>query len=194
MKNFSMEWENSYSSNEFTNKNEYPSLEIVAFLMRSYGTLTDRSKVNVLDLGCGWGNNLSFLRDKGFSYSGIDFSESAINHCKKSHQNVYCGDFKNLPFENESFDVVFDRMAVQHNPINSISTIFKEVHRVLKPGGKFYSILVEKADYSYSTTYLNSSQIRELAHEFSEIQIDYTKQTFNGGNRLIISNQLLAVK
>ena len=60
---FKKEWENSYSSETLQNKYEYPSEEIINFLMHKYSYLNDRSNINILELGCGWGNNLKFLKD-----------------------------------------------------------------------------------------------------------------------------------
>ena len=56
---YKVEWEKSYSSNSFENKNEYPSEEVISFIMRNYGSVEDRSKINVLEVGCGWGKNLN---------------------------------------------------------------------------------------------------------------------------------------
>ena len=190
----SKEWEEIYSSKTFKNKNEYPSEEIVSYLMKKYGSLENRANINCLDLGCGWGNNLKFLRDKGFSYSGVDFSESACRYCKLSHENIYHASVDKLPFLNETFDVVFDRMCIQHNPIEKIEEIFKEVYRVLAKSGNFYSILVEKANYKNNTTYLSRSQIEKLSSDFSTFEIDYSERSFEGGKYLIRSNILVAIK
>ena len=169
---FKKEWENSYSSETLQNKNEYPSEEIINFLMHKYSYLNDRSNINILELGCGWGNNLKFLKDKGFSYYGVDFSPTAIEHCKKNHRNVYCCSIHELPFREDFFDVVFDRMALQHNPFNVIENSFFEVRRVLKKGGIFYSILAEEAQYTFETSFLLKSEIKNLAKLFSSNYVE----------------------
>ena len=53
--------------------------------MHRFSSLPDKSNIKILDLGCGKGNNLKFYQDKGFSYLGVVFSESAIEHWKKNH-------------------------------------------------------------------------------------------------------------
>ena len=55
------DWEKVYSASIFRNKNQYPSEEIISFMMRNYGELKNKSSIKVLDMGCGWGNNLKFL-------------------------------------------------------------------------------------------------------------------------------------
>jgi ubiquinone/menaquinone biosynthesis C-methylase UbiE len=162
--------------------------------MRKYGRAADKSQFNVLDLGCGWGNNLKFLADKGFSYSGVDFSKAAVEHCKMSHPSVFHTNLDDLPFKDESFDFAFDRMAIQHNSKEVIKDIFNEVHRVLKPGGTFYSILVSKAEYDYVTSFLSKDEIKDLAQMFSSIGFDYQESSLNNGQTTFRSNILTATK
>ncbi len=188
------EWEGVYSSETFMHKNEYPSLEIVSFLMKRYGRLTDRSQISVLDLGCGWGNNLKFLKEKGFNYFGVDFSESAVKHCLENHKNISCCSLEDLPFESNSMDVIFDRMAIQHNEPKVIEKIFAEVHRVLKKDGVFYSILVDKADYDFYTTFLSVKEIKDLSQKFDRIELDYQETSMNNGKNIYRANILTAYK
>ena len=191
---FKKEWENAYSSDSFRHKNEYPSEEVVSFLMQNYGDLKDRSNINILDLGCGWGNNLKFFKDKGFSYSGIDFSDSAVKHCRKYHDNIFCCSMDKLPFENQYFDVVIDRMAIQHNKFEIIKSTFNEIFRVLKKSGFLFSILIEKGDYQFGTTYLSKSDISFLTKDFIKKEIDYVKKSYNNQEKVMICNILKAQK
>ena len=117
------DWEEVYSADTFRNKNEYPSGEVVSFIMRNYGALGHKELIHVLDMGCGWGNNLKFLKDKGFCGVGVDISKTAVQHCKSSGYTASVCDFSKLPFSDSSFDIVFDRQAIQHNTIENISAI-----------------------------------------------------------------------
>ena len=188
------EWEAIYSGDSFRNKNLYPSEEIVSFVMRRYGHLKDKSKINILDVGCGWGNNLSFFKAQEFSYTGIDFSQSAVDHCLQKHTNVLCAKLTQIPLPDNEFDLVIDRMAIQHNRLEEIKLIFDEVLRVLKPGGVFYSALVESADFQVLTTYLQEDQVRGLAKKFSRCSVDYVIQTDNDQREKMKTNRLLAEK
>ena len=49
-----------------------------------------------------------------------------------------------LPFLNENFDIVFSRLAFHH--FTDTNTVFSEMVRVLRPGGKFVLIDMEAAD------------------------------------------------
>ena len=57
---------------------------------------------------------------KGNGHSNVDFVE---------------GDAENMPFEDDTFDIVTCRIAPHHFP--NIKEFVKEVYRVLKPGGHF---------------------------------------------------------
>ncbi|MCK4553670.1 class I SAM-dependent methyltransferase [Candidatus Parcubacteria bacterium] len=188
------EWENIYDSSFFHHKNKYPSTEIVSFVMGNFSRIERgrRSKIKILDLGCGWGNNLRFLKEEGFAYYGIDFSQTAIEHCKKIFKNVVCGDISNLPYESNFFDCVFDRMAIQHNPKENMQKFFNEVFRALKPNGLFFSILTSKANYNLITSYLSKKEIKKLAAKFSDVKIDYCKLSLD--NKLSLIYYLTAKK
>ena len=173
------DWEEVYSANTFRNKNQYPSEEIISFMMRNYGELKNKSSIKVLDMGCGWGNNLKFLKDQGFSGTGIDISKTAIQNCISLGYDAKVCDFGKLTFHNNSFDVVFDRQAIQHNSIKNIKKTIQEVERVLKKDGSFYSIMVSEANYDIYTTYMTESGIREILSDFNIISIDKHIKTSN---------------
>ena len=140
--------------------------------MKNFGKVVDRSKIRILELGCGWGNNLSFLHNEGFDYYGIDFAKPAIDHCETFFSNVVCGDMSCMPYDNDHFECVFDRMSIQHNTKEDIELIFHEVFRTLKPGGQFFSITTSRANYDLFTTYLPKETLQlMLSKHTNQIKI-----------------------
>ena len=189
------EWERAYSSDSFRQKNKYPYPEVVSFIMRNFGSVKNKAKIRILDLGCGWGNNLVFLKDQGFEYYGIDFSKTAVEHCRNLFKNVALRDISELPYESNFFDCVFDRMSIQHNPKKRIKKIFGEVHRVLKPNGLFFSVLVAKGNYDFFTTYLSKEELKELASQFEgRYEIDYAERSVNNESEYFKAHILTAKK
>jgi 2-polyprenyl-3-methyl-5-hydroxy-6-metoxy-1,4-benzoquinol methylase len=94
----------------------------------------------VLDAACGTGYGSKMLAQAGArSVVGLDISYDSIKHAIPlySDHNVSFvqGDIHQLPFEDETFDVVVSFETIEHIPDGSLW--FKEASRVLKKGGLF---------------------------------------------------------
>ena len=94
----------------------------------------------IADLGCGSGIFTELLRRAGYGSVGMDLSPKLIQlgHIKHPEAELVEGDAENLPFEPESFDGVLLSNLVHHFPDPSL--LAAEVHRVLKPGGRFVAV------------------------------------------------------
>ena len=99
----------------------------------------------VLDCGCGGGANMKRLLKKcpqGI-VKGIDYSPVSVEKSKKVNEvavtkkrcDVLCASVAELPFESEQFDAVTAFETVYFWP--DLPRCFREVYRVLKPGGTF---------------------------------------------------------
>src|SRR4030043_853994 len=86
----------------------------------------------VLEVGCGAGNVSSFLAQKGYAVTGCEFYTEAINMAWPNFLKVE-GDASNLPFEDNSFDIVGIFDAIEH--FQDDITPLKEAVRVTKRGG-----------------------------------------------------------
>jgi ubiquinone/menaquinone biosynthesis C-methylase UbiE len=94
----------------------------------------------VLEVGCGAGVDLARFAKGGATVVGVDLSSSAIDLARTNFkQQKLAGDFhvadgEALPFEDNSFDLVFAHGVVQYtvNP----KRLVEECRRVLKPGGE----------------------------------------------------------
>ncbi|MBQ8278432.1 MAG: class I SAM-dependent methyltransferase [Roseburia sp.] len=98
----------------------------------------------VLELGCGtgsiWNNNLHLL-DNGSEIVLSDFSEGMLNTARKNlgeHPNLSYQviDIQDIPFEDNTFDVIIANMMLYHVP--DLKKGLSEVARVLKEDGTFY--------------------------------------------------------
>ncbi len=107
------------------------------FFLRLYpGANTTRPKV--LDIGCGTGIVMKEFLPYA-SMHGIDFSAEAIRFCKKRGlSSVQQGSVLELPFADASFDAVFLLDVLYHQGIPDDVQALREVHRVLKKGGKAF--------------------------------------------------------
>ena len=94
----------------------------------------------VLDVGCGAGTDLARFARAGAVVTGVDLSASAIALARQNFaQQGLEGEFREadgeqLPFESNTFDLVFAHGVVQYTPDGR--RLVEECRRVLKPGGK----------------------------------------------------------
>ena len=146
-------WEKTFRDKEW---GKYPPEELIRAVCEY--TKDDKTK-SVLEMGCGPGANSLFLNEHFQSYSAIDFSKTAIEKLKSrlSLNQYYKTDefkvacFSSLPWGDKSFDFICDNLAITHNDLNIIKKTLKEVRRVLKEGGLFYSKVWGSSSYGLNT-------------------------------------------
>lgn len=101
----------------------------------------------ILDIATGTGD-LAFrlLEYQPESIIGIDISSGMVNHCKhkikkyNAEKIIQCfqADAMQLPFENNSFDIVCIAFGIRNFP--DTQKAISEIRRVLKPDGKFVAL------------------------------------------------------
>lgn len=100
----------------------------------------------VLDLGCGTGTLSIMIKSlyPGLELIGLDGDPQVLDIARKkaSAEHVAItwdlGMAYDLPFENNSFDRVISSLMFHHLTTENKHLAFKEVHRILKPGGEFH--------------------------------------------------------
>jgi len=106
--------------------------------LEEYAKFT-RPGMKILDLGCGNGRLIELLKDRKIDYTGIDNSKELIGLAKGKYPNqkFLIGNALNLPFKNNSFDVIYSIAVFHHIPSKKLRLKFlKEARRVLKKDGK----------------------------------------------------------
>jgi 2-polyprenyl-3-methyl-5-hydroxy-6-metoxy-1,4-benzoquinol methylase len=88
-------------------------------------------KSHILELGAGAGWQAQELQKRGHSVQAIDLETS--NYQEYSVFPVIPYDGVNIPFERETFDVIFSSNVLEH--VQHLDKLEKEIQRVLKPQG-----------------------------------------------------------
>ncbi len=107
----------------------------------------ERGIKRVLDLGCGTGRHLVFFSERGYMVYGLDISRNALDSSKRLLEKggfpayLLLGDMSDLPYKDESFDMVLGWRVIHLNTKSRILKTLLEVERVLKPSGIFYGSL-----------------------------------------------------
>lgn len=114
-------------------------------------TLTEKEiNSKILDVGCGTALYSSFFKN----YTGIDPSKGMI---KQTKANVIQGQAENLPFKDDSFNIVISISAI-HN-FKDYKKAVEEMHRVAK--NKIIITLLKKSKYF--------NKIKEHLKDFKKI-------------------------
>lgn len=139
-------WEGIFATRAW---GKYPDTNVVRFIARNFFKFDDRSKINILELGPGPGANLWFLAREGFTTWGIEGSQTAHaksvqmlrdNNLESRIGKLHCGNFTDIPFENQFFDGILDIEALSCNDYETSKSVIKSSLQKLKTGGRLYSL------------------------------------------------------
>jgi ubiquinone/menaquinone biosynthesis C-methylase UbiE len=103
----------------------------------------DQRKLRLLDIGCGTGRFLDFLKQAWprLPALGLDMSEPYVRYAKRhlkrwSRLNLTVGNAESLPVPHESQDAVTSIFLFHELPPRVRRVVFRECARVLKSGGR----------------------------------------------------------
>ncbi|PTL39130.1 class I SAM-dependent methyltransferase [Alkalicoccus saliphilus] len=132
--------------------------------------IEQKDNSTLLDIATGAGHTVNVLAPYVTEAVAFDLTEEMLDQArtliqKNKHENVSFvrGDAENMPFEEETFDIVTCRIAAHH--FQDLHKFLKEVRRVLKPGGAFILIdnTAPEAD-SFDTFYNTIEKERDYSH------------------------------
>ncbi len=91
----------------------------------------------LLEAGCGTGQWVQYLGQLGHDAVGVDYALSGLAVGRKHNRNLNLmqADFRNLPFDDSTFDYIVSLGAIEHD-INGPEAALGEFRRILKPSGK----------------------------------------------------------
>ena len=151
---FDPAWQEAYVQGHIQ---RYPWDTVVSFVYRYAPNGADRSKVQILEVGCGTGSNLWFAAREGFSVAGVDASKKAIDVAMERFgreglsADLIIADFTCLPIVNKRFDLAIDRSGITTCGLSGGMRAIEEVRRILKPEGFFFFNPLASGHYSETT-------------------------------------------
>lgn len=174
---------------------------------------------SILELGCGEGNDSFFFAEQGHTVIATDFSDVVIEQNRRRWSNprltFATQDISQpLRFDDASFDVVYARLSLHYFTDEITQNVFREIARVLKPGGMICFMCKSTSDHiygegeqieddmyelkghvrhffspQYAAKLLNNAQLQQTEMQVGEEQI-YDRQS--GFIKVIATNPLPA--
>ena len=187
---FDVSWDRFYKNNT---GGLYPNAETVRWVARNYYGVPfeQRKLIRFLDLGCGGGAVSWYLAREGFNVFGVDGSSIAVKRLSKRFEDEklngcfrVCDFTKNISFDDGVFDVVMDVTSIQQNTKADARKAVKEVFRVLRYGGRFFSIIM-----SDETVLVEGENVSEKG-TLSKYSKDDVLELFGCFNDLVVEKKL----
>lgn len=125
----------------------------------------------VLDLATGVGAMAQRLKDRspGVHLIGLDLRLSQLRHARRNHPLAAAyvqADGSRMPFRDGTFDKLYCSWLLEHVP--RPVEVLREVHRVLKLGGRCLFIEVDNASFDVRPPH---PEVMEVMHRLNEAQL-----------------------
>ena len=150
-------WEKIFSTQAW---GKYPAEPLIRFVARNFYD-KHRPSVKILELGCGPGANCWYLAREGFSFIGIDGSNSAVQQAKErlnvevpgwdNRGEILLGDITATDIGHEEFDAIIDNECVYCLPFVKSQQVYANAYRALKPKGKIFVRTFSTETWGYGT-------------------------------------------
>ena len=167
-------WEHIYSEGKHNNR--WPWSDLVSLFFRYQEILNPttspapQTRLRVLELGSGTGNNIAFWKSVGADYFAIEQSPTAVRKALEKfpdlQDNIAVGDFSDFAFSDKEFDIVCDRAAVTHGSTREISETIGAANKALRKGGLFFGVdwfSMNHSDYLLPTAVIDQHTKSDFA-------------------------------
>ena len=157
-----------------------------------FNLLQIKDGFKVLEVGCGPGHFTNMIKKyyPNCEVYGVDLDENHIAFAKEKAKelgieiNYMTGDATSLPFENESFDIIFSHTLVEHLPFDQF---ISEQKRLLKNNGKLVSIHVDS-----KRKHINPFEYKKEEFDAIYDQLQFEESKHNVGQYVKATDKYLA--
>jgi ubiquinone/menaquinone biosynthesis C-methylase UbiE len=125
----------------------------MSYYLRDRYSPEEQQGLHGAELGCGAGPNLVWMAERGMRVSGVDISPTALDLCRQTldragHSgragSLVEASVTDVPWEDASLDVALESCVFQHLDREERLAAFREVDRLVKPGGLFVGHMLEQ--------------------------------------------------
>lgn len=170
----------------------WPSEEVIRW-SKTLGTPTQNKSISILDIGCGVGRHILYLREQGFAACGCETSETALSALKMEIIAHFKGGLPSLVVDSASFDHILCYSVLHYLTPENIEPSFKEMYRILRPGGKAFILTRTKSDgrnnglekeLELPLTFLGADEVYKLIFDTGFEVEELGRKTVDGKGRL----------
>ncbi len=132
---------------------------------------------DVLDLCCGYGFYFSINPNA----RAVDGNPECVEWLRREGRDVsLCDVLQPLPFPGGAFGWVIAHDVCEHFTFEQLTRLFREVHRILRPGGNFLVIVPNRRGFEWGlragaghVLFVTESEVARLATGLFEIRDHY---------------------
>ena len=153
----------------------------------------DQRRLMLLDVGCGTGRFLDFVKQAWprLPVIGLDLSEAYVREAKRhltrwSRTNLMVGNAESIPLPDESQDAVTSIFMFHELPPKVRRIVLREFARVLKPGGRL--ILVDSLQHGSDSASYSVQACSVTASDYGESR-NREVESFAASHRITPSSE-----
>ena len=167
-------------------------------LERLIAVAAPRSGERALDLGCGVGHTLRRIAPLVAFAVGADATFEMMQAGRESvvaapNAAFVQSDATALPFADASFDLATCRLAAHH--FTAVAAAFRDVRRVLRPGGRFVLVDNYAPDDPALDTFINElEKLRDASHVRNHTIAGWRESLEDAGLRTSVESDLMTTK
>jgi len=135
--------------------------------------LIDFEGKEVLEIGLGQGADSEQIIRRGGIWSGLELTAESVSRTRMrfllkglAYRDLKQGSVLQVPYENDSFDMVFSHGVLHHVP--DVKAAQREIWRVLKPSGELIVMLYAKWSLNYLISILIVRRLLLTAYYFTK--------------------------
>jgi 2-polyprenyl-3-methyl-5-hydroxy-6-metoxy-1,4-benzoquinol methylase len=174
-----------YSRSNILNPEEYENTSNIYHVY--YSNFLPRDiNAPILDIGCGAGHFLYYLKKRGYTnFAGIDLSSENIEYCKKNiTPTVQLADaFKYLVKKKSMYSIISANDVLEHIPKERVIKLLELIYGALKPGGILFLRIP-----NMSNPFSIQMRYRDFTHECGFTEKSIYQVLYIAGFRDILIN------